>query len=104
MEQKDIAKLKEKIVNFIHHKFGEWDRHDEDPDEPSHYSSYEKFTMHNKKCINKLKTSDLLFIDVLMEKINNNEIVLTDADNFVEWECDSFYFNKKGKLTLVHPR
>lgn len=116
--KKDIAKIKKEIekkriisvdlvTQFIDGSFDidSFERMLE-INEESGFEKYEysQFIKHNKKCLERLSDEDLSFIIDLVIKIQNEEIVQCDEDNFIEWDTSTIYFNKKGKLVLMHPR
>ena len=65
---------------------------------------YGKFIEHNKKCLEKLSKKDLSFVVDLVTKIQNEELMQCDEEYFLEWDTFTIYFNKDGKLVMMHPR
>jgi hypothetical protein len=66
--------------------------------------NYTQFINHNKDCINNLSYEKLSFVYLLMQNIKDKFINITDEENFIEWESESFYFNIENKLIITHPR
>lgn len=75
-----------------------------DINEDNEFTSYEHFIKNNKKCINELSNSDIEFIKTLIRKIKDDEIMQCDEEDYIEWESFAIYFNKIGKLVIMHPR
>ena len=96
-QKKIIGFIKQKFDNYLFERMREYN-------EDSGFNNYNKFIKHNEKCVRKLSDIDLEFIDRLIDKIREEEIVQCDEDNFVEWETYSIYFNKNKKLVMMHPR
>jgi hypothetical protein len=72
--------------------------------ESNHFKNYKSFVRHNKKCIMNLSEDDALFYAKLCAKINNEEIMLVDAENFTSWEADWIYFDEYSRINIVHPK
>ena len=94
--------IKKWLLNFIKHHFDEFERLQEISDTP--FKNYDHFVKHNKKCLEKLDETELMFLLRLCVKILNKSLMTTDAEDFGEWNACVFYFNKNGKLVIVRPR
>lgn len=110
---------KEYILNFIKktfdiRSFGRMREIEETTDDNNDYifnindnsdrSEYDDFLKHNKNCISKMNNDELNFLYILCKKIEDENIIMEDEDDFVEWEASSVYFNSKNKLVIMHPR
>ena len=51
-----------------------------------------------------LSEDDALFYAKICAKINNEEILLVDAENFTSWEACWIYFDKYSRINIVHPK
>jgi hypothetical protein len=72
--------------------------------ESNHFKNYKSFVIHNKKCIMNMSEDDASFYAKICAKINNEEILLVDAENFTSWEACWIYFDKYSRINIVHPR
>ena len=104
-KSKSLDNLRKKILNFITDSFDEFDRFNDFAKEDNmHFPDFETFIKHNEKCISKLKSDDLIFLDLLKKNIKKDKINLADAESFVEFGANTFFFNKNKKLVIANPR
>jgi hypothetical protein len=72
--------------------------------ESNRFKNYKSFVRHNKNCIMNMSEDDALFYAKICSKINNEEILLVDAENFSSWQACWIYFDKNNCINIVHPR
>jgi|LakMenEpi03Aug12_release.lakeMendotaPanAssembly.Ray.scaffolds.fasta_scaffold1292422_1 hypothetical protein len=78
--------------------------YDEDEEEDDYenklYKNFKSFQKWNMECILKLSNEDAKFIKLLCKKILNRKVNMYLN---VPWDASGVYFNKKGKLIVIHP-
>jgi hypothetical protein len=96
---------KKQIIEFILDKFDEdcferMDAYNEDHG----FKNFNHFVKHNEQCVKKLRCNDSKFIITLINKIQREELMQCDEENYIEWGTFMIYFNIDGKLVTMHPR
>lgn len=101
----DLPTEKKQIIEFILDRFDDscFERMDGYNDD-HRFKNFDHFIKHNKQCVKNLTDNDVRFIMALIEKINKEEIMQCDEENYIEWETFMIYFNIDGKLVTMHPR
>ena len=66
------------------------------------YKDFKSFQKWNIECILKLSNEDAKFIKLLCKKILDNKLEMFLSVSL--WNVTGFYFNKQGKLIIMHPR
>ncbi len=76
--------------------------YDEDDDnyENTLYKNFKSFHKWNIECVLKLSNEDAKFIKLLCKKIANQKVNMFLN---VSWNASGIYFNKQGKLIVIHP-
>jgi hypothetical protein len=68
------------------------------------FTTYFDFLEHNKQCVNKLSDDDVEFYEKICEKIQAEEIIQVDEEDYGEWATCAIYFNKDSRIVFMHPR
>jgi len=68
------------------------------------FVSYEKFIEHNNRCVDESSKDDIIFMSMIIDRINKNKINLCDKEDFIEWYGNGFYFNINNELVMTHPQ
>lgn len=96
---------KKQIIEFILDKFdGDCFERMDAYNEDHGFKNFNHFVKHNKQCIKNLQANDSKFIITLIDKIQREELMQCDEENYIEWETFMIYFNIDGKLVTMHPR
>ena len=78
--------------------------YDEDEEEDNYenklYKNFKSFQKWNIECILKLSNDDAKFIKLLCKKILKKKVNMCMNTS---WDASGIYFNKQGKLVIIHP-
>ena len=92
-----------KIYNFIVITMKDYERLSSYNDDYN-FVDEDEFLLHNAICIKNLSQEKIEFMVKLCKFISKKEIMLTDAENFIEFRAISMYFNRKNKLVIMKSR
>jgi len=74
-------------------------------DEPFYQGmTYAQFIEWNNECFEQLSVDHRNTVVGLCRLITENTINLIDEESCVEWQAAWVFFNKKGKICVMHPR
>jgi len=65
---------------------------------------YAAFRMWNITCLAQMSDEDLLWVWGLCKRIGSSTIATMDMEDCILWTADQFFFDKKKRLCIVHPR
>jgi hypothetical protein len=76
-----------------------------DEDEPFFQeNSYEQFIKWNNECFDKLSVDQRNWVLELCRLLNMNSFKVFDEEICIEWDAEWVFFNKNGKICVMHPR
>ena len=80
---------------------------DMEPDNVAGLETYEAFVEWNTSCVNEFIANGVNWAQTLngiCQMLKTGTLKMVDMESCGEWAADSFYFNAKKELVIVHPR
>ena len=75
-DSKSLNEFRKNILDFIVKSFDEFERFNEYAEENNeNFPDFETFVAHNKKCLSKLNSEDLLFLNLLKTRIKKIKLI-----------------------------